>query len=95
MAVLAMPAIHIEDVELFFEVYDAAGGRPTAGQIQRHYLDAGSAGLHRFAEARNTTAARIADAIAEQPEIYANARRCLSVLPRVKDRVADALQRLG
>jgi hypothetical protein len=90
----AAPSIHIEDVELFFKVYDAARGRPTAEQLQRDYLDAGSDGLRQFAELRNTTATRIAEAIAKQPEIYSNARRCLKVLPRVRERVAAALDTL-
>jgi Predicted Zn-dependent protease (DUF2268) len=88
------PAIHIEDVELFYEMYDAAGGRPTAGQIQRDYLDAGSDGLRQFVKVRNTTAARIADAIAKRPEMYEDARRCLEVLPRVRERVAQDLATL-
>lgn len=87
----AAPGIHIEDVDLFFKVYDAARGRPTTEQIQRDYLDAGSDGLRQFAKMRNTTAARIAEAIAKQPQIYADARRCLKVLPRVRERVATAL----
>lgn len=41
----AAPAIHIEDVERFYEVYDAAGGRPSAEQLQRDYIDPGSDGL--------------------------------------------------
>jgi hypothetical protein len=40
---------------------------------------------------RNTTATRIAEAIAKQPQIYSDARRCLEVLPRVRERVATAL----
>jgi hypothetical protein len=87
----AVPSIHIEDVALFFKVYDAASGRPTAEQLQRDYLDAGSDGLRQFAKMRNTTAARIAEAIAKQPQIYSDARRCLKVLPRVRERVATAL----
>jgi hypothetical protein len=90
----AVPSIHIEDVALFFKVYDAARGRPTAEQLQRDYLDAGSDGLRQFASLRNTTASRIAEAIAKQPEIYSDARRCLKVLPRVRERVAAALDTL-
>jgi hypothetical protein len=87
----AAPSIFIEDVELFFKVYDAARGRPTTEQLQRDYLDAGSDGLRQFAKMRNTTATRIAEAIAKQPQIYSDARRCLEVLPRVRERVATAL----
>jgi hypothetical protein len=90
----AAPSIHIEDVELFFKVYDAANGRPTAEQLQRDYLDAGSDGLRQFASMRNTTATRIAEAIAKLPEIYSDAKRCMKVLPRVRERVAAALDTL-
>ena len=40
------PAIHIEDVDRFYKVYDAAGGHPTAEQLQHDYIDPGSDGLH-------------------------------------------------
>jgi len=91
----AGPEIHIEDVTRFYAVYDAANGHPTAEQIQRDYLDPGSDGLHQFAAARNTTAARIADAIAKRPDIYVGARRCMAVLPQVRRRLVVALHRLG
>jgi hypothetical protein len=90
----AAPIIHIEDVELFFKVYDGARGNPTAEQLQRDYLDAGSDGLRQFASMRNTTASRIAEAIARQPRMYADARRCEKVLPRVRERVGAALDTL-
>jgi hypothetical protein len=91
----AGPDIHIEDVARFYAVYDAAGGHPTAEQIQHDYLDPGSDGLHQFAAARNTTAARIVDAIAKRPEIYEGARRCMAVLPRVRARLVLSMRRLG
>ena len=90
----AAPAIHTEDVALFFKVYDAAGGHPTEEQLQRDYLDAGSDGLRQFAKLRNTTAARIAGAIAKEPAMYADARQCLEVLPTISDRVTAALAKL-
>ena len=34
----ASTEIHTEDVELFYKIYDAAGGHPTAEQLQRDYL---------------------------------------------------------
>ncbi len=43
------PIIHISDVSRFYKVYDAAHGHPTAEQLQREYLDPGSAGLHHLA----------------------------------------------
>jgi hypothetical protein len=88
------PAIHIEDVERFFKVYDSAGGHPTAEQLQRDYLDPGSDGLHQLAKVRNVSGTRIADALAKRPEIYSGARRCMTVLPRVRERTAVALRTL-
>jgi hypothetical protein len=91
----AGPDIHIEDVARFYAVYDAAAGHPTADQIQHGYLDVGSDGLRQFAAARSTTAVRIADAIASHPEIYAGARRCMAVLPRVRARLELSMRRLA
>jgi hypothetical protein len=85
------PEIHIEDVERFYAIYDAANGRPTAEQLQRDYIDAGSEGLHTLAKLRKVTGARIAETLAKNPGIYSNARRCMTVLPRVKERVQVAL----
>lgn len=90
----AGPEIHTEDVDLFYKLYDAADGHPTAEQLQRDYLDAGSEGLHQLAKLRNVTGARIADALAKRPELYAGAKRCMAVLPRVRPRVEAALREL-
>ena len=90
----AGPAIHIEDVGRFYEIYDATGGRPTADQLQRDYIDPGSDGLHQFARVRNISGTRIADALARNPQIYSSARRCIVVLPRVRQRLQVALQAL-
>jgi uncharacterized protein YjaZ len=90
----AGPAIHTEDVERFYAICDAAGGKPDAEVLQRDYLDKGSEGLHELAKARNVTGARIADTLAKRPELYADARRCLAVLPKVRARVDTALHSL-
>ena len=88
------PDIHTEDVSLFYKVYDAAGGHPTTEQLQNDYLDAGTDGLRTFARLRNTTAARIEEAIAKQPQLYATARHGSEVLPTVKIRLKLALGKL-
>jgi hypothetical protein len=88
------PRIITSDVDRFFQVYDAAGGHPTAEQLDRDYLAPGSEPLHEFAKLRNVTGARIADTLAKRPEIYTGARRCLAVLPEVKVRLKAALARL-
>jgi hypothetical protein len=90
----AAPEIHTEDVDRFYTLYDAAGGHPTADQLQRDYIDAGSEGLHQLAKLRNVTGARIADTLSKHPEVYSSARRCLAVLPRVRKRVDEALRTL-
>jgi Predicted Zn-dependent protease (DUF2268) len=88
------PAIHIEDVASFYHLYDGTGGHPTAEQLQQ-YLDHGSAGLHRLAQLRHVTGESIAVAMARRPDIYANAKRCMAVLPSGRRRVAAALHELG
>lgn len=89
------PAIHIEDVDLFYKIYTAAGGQPTADQLQRDYLDRGSEGLHQFAKARRITGAAIAENLSKRPEMYSNAKRCMEVLPAARKRAEAALQTLG
>ncbi|MBD9436561.1 lytic murein transglycosylase [Pseudoxanthomonas sp. PXM03] len=93
----AMPGavVQTDDVALFYRVYDAAGGKPTAAQLQRDYLEQGSEGLRLFARLRNTTGQRIADAVARDPALYADARRCLAVLPQARARLEKALRDLG
>ena len=89
------PVIQIEDVARFYKLYDATGGHPTADELQHGYLDPGSDGLHRFAKMRNITGVRIADSLAKHPEIYAKAKSCMVVLPRVRQRLRVALGKLG
>jgi Predicted Zn-dependent protease (DUF2268) len=86
--------IETSDVDRFYEVYDEARGRPTADTWQREYLDPGSDGLHHFARLRNVTGQAIAEAIARRPDIYVEARACVAVLPRVRDRLAVAVRKL-
>jgi Predicted Zn-dependent protease (DUF2268) len=89
------PVILIEDVDRFYKIYDAAGGHPTAEQLQRDYIDSGSDGLHQFAKMRNITGDRIAETLTKHPEIYADAKRCMAVLPRVRQRLEAALLKMG
>jgi hypothetical protein len=91
----AQPDIQLEDVNRFFRVYDASGGHASADQLQHDYIDPGSDALHRFAQLRNVTGTRIVDALASHPEIYTGARRCLAVLPGVKQRLTVALSKLS
>jgi len=89
------PVIQIDDVTRFYKVYDAANGHPTADQLQHDYIDPGSDGLHHFAEARRVSGTAIAKNLTEHPEMYSDAKRCMAVLPRVRERLQAALLKLG
>jgi hypothetical protein len=93
-AAATQPTIHIEDVELFYKIYDAAGGHPTADQLQHDYLDMGSEGLHTLAKLRNVTGERIAASIEKNPKMYSDAKRCLRVLPHARERLYTVLGNL-
>ena len=84
-----------DDVTRFYEVHQAAGGRPSAGQLQRDYLDRATAGLRHLTQVRTSvTAERIAQAIATQPELYTNAMACMAALPRIRERLVVAFDKL-
>ena len=89
------PVIHIEDVARFYKVYDAAGGHPTAEQLQRDYIDPGSGGLHELAKLRNVSGSTIAEELNKRPEIYSDAKRCRVVLPRARERLQVAFHKLA
>ena len=78
------------DVDLFYQVYDAAGGRPTADQLQDGYLDAGSDAVRDFVPNRIVSALALARQIGEQPELYEQARVCRVALPGVERRMRSA-----
>ena len=89
------PEISTADVDLFYRVYDAAKGKPTAEALRRDYLDAGSDGLRHFIPHRIISAAWLAERISKKRSVYEKARRCSAVLPAVRARIATALERLG
>jgi hypothetical protein len=89
------PEILTQDVELFFRVYDASGGHPSAAQLQHDYIEAGSDGLRQFAQIRRLTGESLAEALAKHPDDYAGARRSVDVLPGVRRRLTVALGKLG
>lgn len=88
------PHIETADVSRFYRLYDGAHGRLTAESLQRDYIDAGSPGLQHLAKIRNVTGDSIAKALVAHPHIFADAKRCLAVLPRVRERVTTALRTL-
>jgi hypothetical protein len=91
----SLPEIRIADVELFFRVYDAANGAPSAEVLQSDYLDAGSDGLRQFIPDRIVSAAKLAEAISKHRDTYERARTCAAELPDVRQRLAAALKKLG
>lgn len=86
--------VQTEDVARFFRIYEAAGGHPTAEQLQRDYLDPGTPGLRHVARVRNVTGERIARAVEAAPELYTNARSCMAALPRIRARLAVTFDEL-
>lgn len=88
------PEILTADVDRFFALYDAAGAKPSAEQLDRDYLGQGTPGLAHFAELRRVTGARIADTLTTRPQIYEGARTCLGALPEVKRRLTASFATL-
>jgi Predicted Zn-dependent protease (DUF2268) len=88
------PEVLTEDVDRFYAVYDAAGGKPTGEQLQSGYLDKGTEGLRQLARIRRINGVRIAESVASNPALYTEARKCMATLPRVRERVTLALQKL-
>lgn len=88
------PVVDIDDVERFYRLYDSVQGHPSAEQLQRDYLDAGSEGLHHFAKARRITGEAIAANLAKNPQAYIDAKRCMEVLPDTRNRLRASLRKL-
>lgn len=82
------------DVTRFYQVYDAAKGRPGAAELQRGYLDGGSPGVQGFIPHRIVSADNLASRIARQPAIYEKARGCLPALATLQQRVPALIDRL-
>ncbi len=73
--------VEAADADRFAALWERSGGKPSAEQIQREYLDRGSYGVHVFMDGRIRTAAHLAEVIARKPEIYARAiRTCLPIV---------------
>lgn len=79
--------IHVEDAERFARLLSATNGKPGASDVQRGYLDNASRGVAIFTPGRIGDAARLADKVRADPDLY---RRAVSeCLPRVKAATAD------
>lgn len=81
--------IETSDVEAFFRIYDAAGGRPSAAGLSA-YVARQSPGVQGFIADRIVSADNLAAVIAAQPQVYADARACAERLGDVRQRVRAA-----
>ncbi|GAB3065301.1 hypothetical protein GCM10027214_34660 [Stenotrophomonas tumulicola] len=86
--------VDFDDATRFFQVLDAAGGRPGADALQRGYLDPGSRALGDFTGMRIGSMERLAQAVAGKPALFDRARACAAALPEIRHRVVDALGKL-
>ena len=86
--------VRISDVELFYRIYDAAGGFPNADALQ-HYVDEGSEGVRQFIPHRIESAEALAKKIADKPVVYKNARACMAALPAVRTRLKSVFRKLS
>lgn len=88
------PEIRTSDVDRFYALYDATGGKPDVARIQRDYLDHASDGFVAFIKMRRITADRIAATLAAQPDLYVKARGCAGQLPAIRTRLTASLGKL-
>jgi hypothetical protein len=95
----AAPAPQVEvrtsDVELFYRIYDAAAGTPSADVLQGEYLDGGSDGVRQFIEHRIRSADALSQTIAAHRDVYDKARSCAAALPAVRARLAGVFAKLS
>lgn len=87
--------VRTSDVDLFYRLYDAAGGVPTAEVLQRDYIDGGSEGVRQFVPNRIRSGEELARVIAANRDVYDNARTCQPALPVVRDRLRQVFTRLA
>ena len=80
-------SVHSEDADRFASLFAKTGGKPTATQVQRDYLDKGSFGIGVFTPGRIVDADHLAKAIAGDPGAYARAIK--TCLPAAKGADAD------
>jgi hypothetical protein len=87
--------IRTSDVDLFYKIYDAAGGAPRADALQHGYIDAGSDGVRQFVPKRILSGEALATTIAGHPTVYQNARACVAALPAVRARLATVFKKMA
>jgi hypothetical protein len=71
------------DAQRFAKLWRNTGGKPTAAQIQRNYLDHAGHAVEVFTPGRIGSAQHLAEKIAQNPALYGDAvERCLPWLTR-------------
>lgn len=82
--------VRYDDVDRFYAVYDTSGERPSADQLRRLYIEAGSAGVREFVPNRIVSPEALAAAVVKNRTIYERARQCRAALPNVNRRMRAA-----
>lgn len=91
----ATAEVRTDDVTRFFQVFDAADGKPDADALASGYLEPGSDALREFNGIRIGSMERLAKTIVDKPALFEKARTCAAALPEIRSRVVDALAELG
>ncbi|KRG46263.1 hypothetical protein ARC20_05945 [Stenotrophomonas panacihumi] len=87
------PVLRLDDARRFARVFESGQGRPDANQLQRGYLDPGTAGLRAYIADGVGSAAQLAQAIAADPGKYRYAMdECLAAMPSQEAGVAAVLE---
>lgn len=87
--------IDTSDVERFFALYDDPQFASDPDALAARYLATPSPGLVEFMALRRITPERLATALKEKPQLFADARGCAAKLDNVRTRLVKATDRLA
>lgn len=88
-------AIVTSDVDRFFALADDPALAAQPDQLAARYLADPSPGLVEFMALRRITPEKLAAALRDKPQIFADARGCAAKLPNVRARLVAATDRLA
>lgn len=83
------------DVDRFFALHDDPALAADPDQLAARYLADASPGLEEFMVMRRITPERVAKALREKPQLFADARGCAATLGNVRGRLTAAADRLA
>lgn len=83
------------DVDRFYALYDDPAVRAQPDQLAARYLATPSPGLAEFMAMRRITPEKLATALRDKPQVFADARGCAATLPNVRARLVAATDRLA